>query len=135
MILDEVENMMSASMHGRRQKAKVAGGQARWIAGVVPRLRWAFNILHAVVTAVDKDVTGGVEEQRRRSRKDTRDKVPLVATKRCVVPLRWVAALMTHFLGGLRQEASLQPSQSRWVVVTDASSWGGGAVFCDASVL
>ena len=71
-ILDEVGNMMSASVVGIRR--------LRSLAGKVLRLRWAANMVYAAVTAVDEDVMEGVEEQRRRNRKDTRDKA---AWSRC----------------------------------------------------
>ena len=74
-----------------RQKAKVVS--------VVFRLRWAVKILCSVVTVVDKDVMEGVEEWRKRNRKDTMDKAALVDTKLCVVAVRGVACLMTQFLG------------------------------------
>ena len=48
-----------------------------------------------------------VEEQRRGNRDDAEDKAALVTTKRCVVALRLVACLMTHFQGGLRRDVSL----------------------------
>ena len=35
-----------------------------WSACVVPRFQWAVNMVYVVVTAVDKDVMEGVEEQR-----------------------------------------------------------------------
>ena len=37
-------------------------------------------MVYAVVTAVDKDVVGGVEEQWRGNREDTKDKAALVVT-------------------------------------------------------
>ena len=50
--------------------------------------------MFAVVTAVDKYAVGGVGEQRRGNREDTRDKAALVITKRCAVALQCVARLM-----------------------------------------
>eukprot|EP00971_Amphidinium_carterae_P317743 6316399-Amphidinium_carterae.1 len=57
-------------------------GRLSWAAGVLPRARWAVNILYAVVTSAFKDVATRTEELRRRKRPDGRDKSFLVPTKR-----------------------------------------------------
>ena len=99
-------------LSGVASEVRSLAGRLSWTAGVVPRLRCEGNTVYAVVTAVVKDVIEGVEEPRRRNRKDTRDKAAFVTTKRCAVALRWVACSLTHFLGGLRREACLKPLQS-----------------------
>ena len=94
-ILDDVENMTSASIVSVRRLRSPAG-RLSWIAGVVPRLWWAVTWCTRRSSQLQtKDV---VEEQRRGNKKDTRDKAALVATNRCVVAL---SCLIDSFPGGL----------------------------------
>ena len=88
-IAAEIQHMLHNSMIGVKKLRSLAG-RLSWVAGVVPRLRWAVNVVYAVISAVDKDVNDGVEEMRRNNRRDNRNKAALVATKRCSVALRWV---------------------------------------------
>ena len=127
-IAQDVEGMLATSMVGVRRLRALAG-RLSWIAGVVPRLRWVVNVVYAVVAAVDSDVGSGREEQRRATRPDARDKA---ATKRCRTALVWVRALLAHFPGGLTRSVLLLPGAPRWVIVTDASPSGAGAILCDA---
>ena len=62
-IVSELENILEASMVGVRRLRSIAD-RLSWISGVVPRLRWAVCMVYAVVTAVDRDVAEGIEEQR-----------------------------------------------------------------------
>ena len=96
-ILSELENILEASMVGVRRLRSLSG-RLSWISGVVPRLRWAVCMVYAVVTAVDKDVAEGIEEQRRRCRLDSGDKAAFggdQGLRRCVaLGVRSLAALL-----------------------------------------
>ena len=80
--LSELKSILEASMAGVRGPMSLAG-RLSWISRVLPRLRWAVCLVYAVVSAVDKDMAKGIEEQRRRCRLDSRDKAALVVAPRC----------------------------------------------------
>lgn len=58
-------------------------GRLSWMAGILPRTRWAVTIMYAVVAAAEKDAQSGAEAERAAKRaKDQRLKENLVAVMR-----------------------------------------------------
>lgn len=61
---------------------KSTTGKLSWIAGIIPRCRWAVSILYGVIANHERDVASGAEARRAASREDTREKPGLVPAKR-----------------------------------------------------
>eukprot|EP00971_Amphidinium_carterae_P142925 2831655-Amphidinium_carterae.1 len=129
-LTEELHKIITSSMVGVRRLRSLTG-RLSWAAGILPRARWAVNILYAVLASVDRDAKGGIEEQRRQRRKDQRDKSFLVPTKR-------VALALTFWLALIRitppiNRVPLWTVQTQFVMICDASPWGLGAVLCHSS--
>ena len=66
-------------------------GRLSWIAGILPRTRWAVSIMYAVLG--DAKRSENEERQRASKRVDQRPKVGLIAVKRLELPRRWFVTL------------------------------------------
>lgn len=64
-------------------------GNLSWAAGVVPMSKWTVTFFYAVLTDAKRAKASGVEEQRRKVRKDSRDKNSLVAVARLGLAIEW----------------------------------------------
>ena len=115
-----------------RQGRVVGGCGGQWLRvgslALVPRFQWAVTMVHAVVTAVDKEARRG--KSRGKEWDGHRDKAALVAAKRGLVAFRSVALLDDDSF-----PASLKLTQTKGVVVTNAALAGGGAIFCALGLL
>ena len=120
----KVSFMVDSSVVGIRRLRSLAG-RLSWMAGVVPRMRLVLCIHFATVAAADHEWNGGIEEERRIRRKDKRSKKGMVLTRKCIAALLCIASL---FPQGLRRTIDLTPKEDKWMVVTDASPWGFGAL-------
>ena len=70
--LEEMQGMISL------REFKALTGKLSWLAGILPRSRWAVSMLYAVVASVEKDIKLGLEAQRAARRDDQRLKPQLV---------------------------------------------------------
>ena len=66
-------------------------GRLSWIAGILPRTRWAVSIMYAVLS--DAKRSENEEKKRATKRADQRPKVGLIAVKRLELPRRWFVRL------------------------------------------
>ena len=66
-------------------------GRLSWIAGILPRTRWAVSIMYAVLS--DAKRSENEERQRAAKRVDQRPKVGLIAVKRLELPRKWFVTL------------------------------------------
>lgn len=69
---------------------KSTTGKLSWIAGIIPRCRWAVSVLYGVIADHKRDVASGAEARRAASREDTRDKSGMVHTKRVLLAKEWL---------------------------------------------
>eukprot|EP00438_Fugacium_kawagutii_P003234 Skav228677 [mRNA] locus=scaffold3331:11275:11961:+ [translate_table: standard] len=108
---------------------RAATGRLSWVAGILPRCRWAVSIMYAVVAAVDADVRSGEEWVRAAKRdSDQRPKIGLVPVNRIALPLEWFVLLLTMPQELLLRTEKLEPDPPALAIITDASPWGVGAV-------
>ena len=101
-------------------------GRLSWVAGILPRSRWAVSIMYAVIADTKRDED---EERRRASkRSDQRPKFGLVSVKRLELPRRWFVTLFKDPDElALRAEPMEEPLPD-YAIVTDASPQGMGAI-------
>ena len=106
-------------------------GRLSWIAGLLPRLRWAVRVIYAVVAQTRRDELSGAERRRAQSRADTRVKRGLVASKRLALPARWLRFVLGPANGApLVRRAPWDLGAPTLGVIVDASPWGlGGVLF------
>ena len=124
-IRSSLESWESKGMISLREVQQVTG-RLSWVAGILPRTRWAVSIMYAVIA----DVKRAEEDERRRAsqRSDTRPKHGLVSVKRLELPRRW---FMVFFKDPGVLALRTEPMEERppdFAIVTDASPQGIGAV-------
>ena len=106
-----------------------AAGKAAWMAGILPRTRWAVQVLYGVLHSRLKEVAGSQESQRRKSRKDQRNKNGLFYVKRLNKVHLWLldvtdaVAMQPYKYIRLRTE-----EDTKVTITTDASPLGLGGV-------
>ena len=101
-------------------------GRLSWIAGILPRSRWAVSIMYAVLA--DAKRTEHEEKKRAAKRVDQRPKVGLIAAKRLELPRRWFITLFKEpEVLALRKEPTVELLPD-YAIVTDASPQGIGAL-------
>ena len=109
-------------------------GKLSWMAGIIPRIRWVVSIMYAVVSSVESDMKTGVEKARASARADKRIKEGLVAVKRIELPRLWLQAFLEQSQVWLLRKEPLVKRSPEWLVVTDASPWGLGAILAMADM-
>ena len=110
------------------KEVKSVTGKLSWIAGVLPRMRWAVSVLYAVVSEVERDQRDGTEEQRASKREDTRPKVGLIPVKRLGNVHLWLQKLFENPEKLLIRREALVEQKATVGLITDASPKGLGAV-------
>lgn len=79
------------------RELRATTGRLSWMAGILPRTRWAVTILYAVVASAERDALAGVEAERAAKRaKDQRPKENMVAVSRFELPRAWLAYLFSR---------------------------------------
>ena len=102
-------------------------GKLSWLAGVLPRCRWAVAIMYAVVASCERDQKLGLESERAKLReKDKRDKSGLVPLKRIELPRQWFLQLFKLEEQWRSRKIPLEPVKPKFAIVTDASPLGVG---------
>ncbi|CAK0898756.1 unnamed protein product [Prorocentrum cordatum] len=126
----ELALIVTLKANGTVKRLRRLTGKLSWAAGVLPRTRWAVNILWAIVASAIRDTAKAAQGQGHR--RAGHRKEFLVATSRCRLALTWLLAVWRGVQSGPKvREVSLWPGAPRFVVVTDASPWGLGAILCD----
>eukprot|EP00438_Fugacium_kawagutii_P032452 Skav223756 [mRNA] locus=scaffold3575:525258:528900:- [translate_table: standard] len=127
-LLDQLSEWRGKGMVSLKA-VRAATGRLSWVAGILPRCRWAVSIMYAVVAAVDADVKSGEEWVRAAKRdSDQRPKLGLVPVTRIALPLEWFVMLLTKPQELLLRIEKLEPDPPALAIITDASPWGVGAV-------
>ena len=104
-------------------------GRLSWLAGVLPRCRWAVSILYAVVASVERDAKSGAEAERAKKRPhDSRDKSGLAPLTRIDLPRQWFLELFKVEEQWRNRKMPLEPSSPQYAIITDASPWGVGMI-------
>ena len=103
-------------------------GKLSWVAGIVPRLRWAVSILYAVVADVEATESKGIEVERTMRRSDQRPKLGLVPVKRFELARSWLETVFQSSSQWLTRNEDLEEEHPEFMIVTDASPEGLGAV-------
>jgi hypothetical protein len=106
-------------------------GRLSWLAGILPRCRWAVSILYAVVAAAEKDARDGTEEARAANRpSDQRPKPFLVPAARVKLPRQWLVTFLERAEQFLLRTEAFYPMHPDVAIITDASPQGVGAILC-----
>ena len=108
------------------REAQQTTGRLSWVAGILPRARWAVSIMYAVLAGTKRSEE---EEKRRATRRaDQRLKMGLIAVKRPELPRQWfMNLLMNPERLALRTEP-MEEQLPDYAIVTDASLTGIGAL-------
>ena len=104
-------------------------GKLSWLSGVLPRTRWMLRVFYAVLAQREAEVRGGLEEARRQTRTDSRNKEHLFVVKR----LEGARQALLEYLNVTKErptrKISLSPrDKARVTITTDASPEGLGAI-------
>ena len=131
-MIKEVKNKLagwnSAGMVGLRD-LRALTGRLSWIAGVLPRCRWAVSIMYSVIASAEKDAKDGTEVERAAKRgRDQRPKPHLVPVKRFLLPKHWFMHLLENAQDLLLRVEPMEPEPFELCISTDASPQGVGAV-------
>lgn len=130
-MVEEILETLKAWLHKgmiSHRELRSTTGRLSWVAGILPRLRWAVSVLFAVLKDAGDDERSGAEEERAQRRQDQRPKFGLVAVKRFGATLRWLVAILSktdRFV--LRREELLEKPVTMGIL-SDASPLGLGAV-------
>lgn len=122
-ILDSVQQR---GMIGFKELRSLTG-RLSWVAGTLPRLRWAVTMCYGTLQAVLKE-DPKIEEKRAAERTDKRPKKKLVAVKRLGVALPWLKAALEDSKRMMLRRIPLDTSKTRWAITTDASPQGLGGI-------
>ena len=134
-LLTKLKSWGGVGMIGLRELRSTTG-RLSWMAGILPRTRWAVTIMYAVVAAAEKDAQSGAEAERAAKRaKDQRLKENLVAVMRFELPRTWLVHLFCRADELLLRSEPWYPITPELAIVTDASPQGIGAILCRVDVL
>ena len=104
-------------------------GKLSWLAGILPRMRWAVTCLYGALAHAEKEEREGLEAKRAESReKDQRPKLGLISVKRMGAALPWLVALLQEPQRLMLRREPLVVQEPAWAIITDASPKGLGAV-------
>ena len=121
-----LENVQSRGMIGFKELRSLTG-RLSWVAGTLPRLRWAVSMCYGTLQAVLKE-DPGIEEKRAAERADKRPKKKLIPVKRLGVALPWLRAALSDSRRLMVRRIPLDTSKTRWAITTDASPQGVGGI-------
>ena len=123
-----LESWEQKGMVSLREVQQVTG-RLSWVAGILPRARWAVSIMYAVVA----DTKRAEEEEKKRAtrRADQRPKLGLVSVKRLELPRRWFVTLFkvpvleedAKWLGAPWKESASQGPLEAWAVKLAFRRW------------
>lgn len=129
-LVDEVLSKMQswAGMASVREFRAVTG-KLSWIAGILPRSRWAVSSFYAALADVEQESKDDEEVERAEKRQgDQRPKRGLIAVKRVELARRWLTAYLQQDEAWRCRKIPLVVQTPQWAVTTDASPFGVGAI-------
>ena len=126
-ILETLKTWLHKGMISHRELRSTTG-RLSWVAGILPRLRWAVSVLFAVLKDAEDDERSGAEEERAQRRQDRRPKFGLVAVKRFGATLRWLVAILSKTDRFVLRREELVEKPVTMGILSDASPLGLGAV-------
>ena len=103
-------------------------GKLSWMAGIIPRMRWAVSVMYAVLADAERDEKAGKEEERANKRADTRRKRGLVAVKRLGATRAWLVKMFSHQDAFTLRTVKLKEEEPTWAIITDACPTGYGGI-------
>ena len=129
-MLEEVhvvlETISKRGMVGFKELRSVTG-RLSWIAGILPRLRWAVSMFYGTLYAVLRE-DPSVEEKRAADRSDKRVKKRLIPVKRLGVAITWLKLALEDSRKLMVRRIPLDTNKTRWAITTDASPQGLGGI-------
>jgi hypothetical protein len=126
-LLETLMGWMDRGMVSHRELRSTTG-RLSWVAGILPRLRWAVSVFFAVLRDAEEDERTGLEDERALNRKDRRPKYGLVAVKRFGATLRWLIAALSRVDRFTLRREELMERPVTMGIMSDASPLGMGAV-------
>lgn len=117
-MMDELLETLMGWMH---RELRSTTWRLSWVAGILPRLRWAVSVFFAVLRDAEEDERTGLEEERAQNRKDRRPKYGLVAVKRFGATLRWLS--WPGWTGSPCEERSSWRNPSPWASSRTRPRW------------
>eukprot|EP00435_Cladocopium_sp_Y103_P048824 s861_g14.t1 len=104
-------------------------GKLSWVAGILPRARWAVAMFYGALAEAEREERLGLEEERAAKRsKDQRPKLGLVPVKRIELGRRWLLSFLGQEEIWRSRKIPLVPNSPMFAITTDASPFGVGAI-------
>ena len=103
-------------------------GKLSWMAGIIPRMRWAVSVMYAVLADAERDEKAGKEEERASKRDDKRTKKGLIAVKRLGATRAWLVKMFSYQDAFTLRTVKLKEAEPSWAVITDACPTGYGGM-------
>ena len=103
-------------------------GKLSWMAGIIPRMRWAVTVMYAVLADAERDEKEGKEERRAEKRDDKRRKKGLVAVKRLGATRSWLMRMFSYQDAFMLRTVKLREDEPTWALITDACPTGYGGI-------
>lgn len=102
-------------------------GRLSYVAGILPRAKWAVAIFYATIAAVERESLKG-STSNRASTRDDGDKAGLVHVKRLKLARTWFVALLGAEEIWRTRRIPLDILVPQFAITTDASPFGIGAI-------
>ena len=103
-------------------------GKLSWMAGIIPRMRWAVTVMYAVLADAEREEKEGKEETRAEKRDDKRRKRGLVAVKRLGATRAWLMKMFSYQDAFMLRTVKLKEDEPSWALITDACPTGYGGI-------
>ena len=120
--MDKWKNMISL------RELRSTTGKLSWLAGILPKCKWAVSIMYSVVASCERDLREGKEQERAAKRKDKREKLGLVHASRVDLPKTWFLKLFAMEAQWRTRSIPLNVSPPTHAIITDASPLGLGII-------
>ena len=121
-----LETISKRGMVGFKELRSVTG-RLSWIAGILPRLRWAVSMFYGTLYAVLRE-DPSIEEKRAADRTDKRTKKRLIPVKRLGIAVTWLKFVLEDSRKLTIRRIPLDVNKTRWAITTDASPQGLGGI-------
>ena len=121
-----LETISKRGMVGFKELRSVTG-RLSWIAGILPRLRWAVSMFYGTLYAVLRE-DPSIEEKRAANRTDKRTKKRLIPVKRLGIAVTWLKFVLEDSRRLTIRRIPLDVNKTRWAITTDASPQGLGGI-------
>ena len=117
------------------EELRTTTGRLSWLAGIIPRLRWAVSVFYAALANGEHHLRSVVESEAASGERGLREKPHFIAVKKLGATLPWLTAMVLccRDKTPLRKE-SLFEAKVVTGVVTGASPLGLGAILIQTSL-